>query len=103
MSGYKRRSQEMAEELLGTPEERARKRVKDFTDIMWHVASYVIVNGFLWFIDLREGGVEWAYWVTLGWGIGLGFHVAYYFIGDEGTDNKRYQKYLEEERQRESQ
>lgn len=93
----------MAEEVAKTPEERARKRVKDFTDVMWHIATYVIINGFLWFIDLREGGLEWAYWTTIGWGIGLAFHIAFYFIGDEGIGNRRYQKYLAEERRKENQ
>ena len=76
-------------------------RLKNFSDLMWHVATFVIVNGFLWFIDLTQGGVEWAYWVTIGWGIGLAFHIAFYFIGDEKEDNPRYQRYLEEERERE--
>jgi len=30
----------------GTPEARAAKRVKDRTDVMWHVATYLIINGF---------------------------------------------------------
>ena len=81
-----------------TPEERAAKRVKDRTDVMWHVATYVIVNVFLWLIVPQA-----AFWVTLGWGIGLAFHVAYYFIGDDGPENPRYQKYLAEERARDAQ
>ncbi len=85
------------------PEERARKRVKGFTDVMWHVATFGIINAFLWGLDIVGGnGVEWAYWVTIGWGIGVAFHVAYFFIGDDGPENRRYQRYLEEERQRET-
>lgn len=79
-----------------TPEERAARRVKDQTDLMWHVATYVIINGFLWFIVPQA-----AFWVTLGWGIGLAFHVAAYFIGDSGAANRRYQAFLAQERARE--
>ncbi len=79
-----------------TPEERAARRVKDFTDVMWHVATYVIINAFMWIIVPTA-----AFWITLGWGVALAFHVAYYFIGDEGTENRRYQAFLAQERARE--
>ncbi len=88
---------------FASPEDRARTRVKDFTDVMWHVAAFVIINAFLWGLDIAGGnGVEWAYWPTIGWGIGVAFHVAYFFIGDEAPDNRRYRRYLEQERQREA-
>lgn len=80
-----------------TPEERAAERAKNWTDLMWHVATFVIVNAFLWVIVPAA-----AVWVTLGWGIGLAFHVAAYFIGDDGPGNRRYRKYLEEERRRDT-
>ena len=83
----------MGEAMNSTPEERAERRVKDFTDVAWHAATFVIINVFLWIIV-----PEAALWVTIGWGIGLAFHVAYYFIGDGDSDNRRYQKYLAEER-----
>jgi uncharacterized membrane protein len=85
----------MAAETENTPEARAAKRVQDRSALLWHVASYVIVNAFLWVIV-----PEAAIWVTIGWGIGLAFHLAAYFIGDDGPDNPRYQKYLAEERAR---
>lgn len=86
----------MATQPHRTPEERAAQRVEDHNALLWHVAAYVIVNVFLWVIV-----PEAAFWVTLGWGIGLAFHLAAYFIGDDGTDSRRYQRYLEEERDRE--
>ena len=88
----------MATKTNSTPEERAAKRVKNRTDVMWHVATFVIINGFLWLIVPQA-----AFWITLGWGIGLAFHLAYYIIGDDGPENRRYQKYLAEERAREQQ
>ncbi len=88
----------MTAEAHSTPEERAAKRVKDRTDLLWHIATFVIINVFLWVIVPPA-----AFWVTVGWGIGLAFHVASYLIGDDGTENPRYRKYLEEERAREEQ
>ena len=86
-----------------TPEERARQRVKNFTDVMWHAATYLIVNGFLWAIDIIQGGgVNWAYWVSVAWGIGLAFHIAAYMLDERGFQNRRYQRFLEEERARDA-
>ena len=87
----------MAKTTPNTPEERAAKRAKDASDVMWHIAAFVIVNAFLWFIDIQGGGGHWAYWTTIGWGVGLAFHIASYLI-DDGRSNRRYQKYLAEER-----
>lgn len=81
-----------------TPEERAAQRVKDYTDVMWHLATYLIINAFLWLLVPQA-----AFWVTLGWGIGLAFHLAYYFIGDDGPQNRRYQIFLAREQAREAQ
>jgi len=91
----------MAEELVNSPEVRAKKRLDNYLGMMWHLASFVIINGFLWFLDfIQGGGIEWAYWITVMWGIGFLFHVAAYFIGDDYEDHPRYVRYLEEERQR---
>ena len=81
-----------------TPEQRAAERAKNWTDLMWHLATFVIVNGFLWLIVPAA-----AVWVTIGWGIGLAFHAAAYVIGDDRPGNRRYQKYLAEERARDKQ
>ncbi len=93
----------MTNASTSTPQERADKRVKSFTDLMWHIATFVIVNGFLWAIDLMQGGADWAYWVTLSWGIGLAFHVAAYLLDNNGGQSRRYHKYLAEEENRETQ
>lgn len=92
----------MTDAASTSPEQRARKRVKEFTDVMWHVATFVIINGFLWAIDIVQGeGVQWAFWVTIAWGIGLAFHVAAYLLSDSGAQNRRYHRFLEEEKARE--
>ena len=43
---HDRKSVEMTTAAHGTPEARAAQRVKDRTDVMWHVATYLIINGF---------------------------------------------------------
>ena len=57
--------------------ERARKRVKELRDFYVHVAVYVVVNTGLVLLDLAQGdGLQWSYWVMIGWGIGLAAHAA---------------------------
>jgi len=87
----------MTETTSTTPEARARKRAKDFTDVMWHVASYIIINAFLWTLDIVTGGLNWAFWVTIGWGIGVAFHLAFYWIGENDEDGRAYQRFLAKE------
>jgi hypothetical protein len=84
-----------------TPEERAQRRAKARTDMMWHLAAFAIINIFLWSLDIFTGGTTWAFWITAGWGIGLAFHAASYLI-EERPAGRTYHKYLAEERQRES-
>ena len=84
-----------------TPEERARQRAKGYTDMMWHVTTFIIINGFLWFLDLRSGGADWAYWITIGWGLGVAFHVASYLIEDSGRGGRKYRQFLAEEQAKE--
>ena len=69
---------------------------------MWHVAVYAIINPLLWMLDITQGsGVDWAFWPTIGWGVGLAFHVASYVIDESGTEGRAYQKFLAEERAKE--
>ncbi|MEA2002429.1 MAG: 2TM domain-containing protein [Actinomycetota bacterium] len=87
----------MGKTTRSTPEDRARKRVKNFTDLMWHIATYVIVNAFLWLITPAG-----AFWVTIGWGLGLAFHIAAYLLDENGGQDRRYQRFLAEEQEREN-
>lgn len=40
-----------------------------------HLASYIIVNSFLIFVNLYSSSNKlWFPWILFGWGIGLAFH-----------------------------
>jgi hypothetical protein len=74
-----------------------------------HLASYIIVNGFLWamwfvtnrhpdFDDIDAGNFPWPIWSTLGWGIGLAFsYYNAYHDDKETTTMKEYQKLKDKE------
>jgi hypothetical protein len=79
-----------------SPEARAARRSGALTGVLWHLATFLIINGFLWFIDLMEGGLEWAYWVTVTWGIALAFHLAWYAITERGVG--KYESSIDQER-----
>ncbi len=67
-----------------------------------HFSTYVIVNIFLWgiwwFTDGSDGtyhgAVPWPAWVTLGWGLGIGFnYFEAYGDGDlKSTTQKEFEK-----------
>ncbi len=49
------------------------------TGLVTHIVVFVLVNGFLWLQDIvAGGGLEYAYWVTIPWGLGLVAHVVTY-------------------------
>jgi len=53
----------------------AKKRVEEIQGFYWNLASYVIVNLFFTFLDLKDDGqYSWAFWPLVGWGIGVVFH-----------------------------
>jgi len=86
---------------MRTPEERARHRADEWMGLMWHISAYVVVNAFLWVIDLvTVDGLQWAYWVTIAWGIGVLFHVASYVIETGEFAERKYERFLEQERSR---
>ena len=64
----------MAQANASTPEERAHKRAKSYTGLLWHIGVFIVINGFFWILDLITGedGIQWAYWITIFWGGCLG-------------------------------
>jgi hypothetical protein len=89
-----------------TPEdptlERARKHVTDVRDFYYHLMTYVLVNAMLIVIDLRVDGpspflgLDWAYWVIIGWGFGIAGHGIAVFFGEHRVD-KVYAKFRNRE------
>jgi hypothetical protein len=71
-----------------------------------NLASYIIINGFLWalwfFTEGRYEGedmmIPWPIWCTLGWGIGVAFSYYGAYHNDKETDTMReYQKLKDRE------
>ena len=77
-------------------EELARRRAKYFTDLLWHIGAFAIINASFWAMDLFLGreGVQWAYWITIPWGIGLAFHVLAWLIDGRQLQQRRTERYL---------
>jgi hypothetical protein len=70
-----------------------------------HLATYIIVNAFLWLIwafsgaRTHEGSIPWPLWSTLGWGIGLASHyVSAYIASKENSVEKEYEKLKQNQR-----
>jgi hypothetical protein len=85
--------------------ERATKRVKELKDFYVHLVIYLVVNTGLVLLDLAQGdGLQWAYWVMIGWGIGVAAHAVSVFIFESNIGSrweaKKLEKYTEEERRR---
>lgn len=80
----------------------AKKRVEDIQGFYWNIASYIVVNLFFTFLDLRDGDYDWAFWPLLGWGIGIAFHAieTFGFFNSSGWKDQMVKKELER-RQRE--
>ena len=82
--------------------ERARKHIKEVRDFYYHLMVYVLVNTMLIVIDRRNGvsddflGLDWAYWVIIGWGFGILGHAISVFFGEH-----RVQKLYTQEKDRE--
>jgi hypothetical protein len=56
------------------PAEQAAAR-SGWSDVLAHAAVFLVVNAFLWAQDFAlGGGLDYAYWVTIPWGIGLAAH-----------------------------
>ena len=52
----------------------------EFAGLMWHTGIFAVVNAFLWIQDIAAGGgLEYAYWTTIPWAIGLISHALAYF------------------------
>jgi hypothetical protein len=65
-----------------------KEQQRDFASLMWHIGFYLVINAFLWTQDIAAGGgLDYAYWVTVPWGIGLAAHIVAYLV--ESHDSQR--------------
>ena len=55
-------------------EKQKAKRKKYLAGFYSHLATYSIIIGFLFTIDVLSGSGWWFFWPMLGWGIGIAFH-----------------------------
>ncbi len=93
----------MAPADFGTPEERARRRARYLAGLVWHTGAFLIINTFLWLLDLLgPGGINWAFWVTAAWAFALAFHALAYVVDGRQLEERRAQEYLAEHRRREA-
>lgn len=87
---------------MSTPEERARRRADEYVGLLWHIAAFVIVGIFLFFLDWRDNGsIDWAYWAVGPWSVGLIFHIVSYLMGSRFKE-RAYERFLEQERRKDA-
>jgi hypothetical protein len=80
----------------------ARKRVDELQAFYIHLTVFIAVNVLLFAIDLIQGdGVNWAYWTTFGWGIGLVAHAVFTFRMVPGVGEGWRQRKIDELTERE--
>lgn len=68
---------------------RSRPRVQStpLGDLLFHAGVFTAVNAFVWAQDLAiGGGLDYALWVTIPWGIGLAIHTTMYFFGEKPAE-----------------
>ncbi len=55
-------------------------------DLVWHYSVFILVNAFVWAQDFALGtGLDYAYLMTIPWGIGLAIHTWVYFTREADT------------------
>lgn len=89
-----------------TLEEKAMQRAKDLLDFYYHFAIFVIVNFFLFLINLVTSPGSWWFVLSIfGWGIGLTIHAMGVFVFDrlfEGIKDRMYESELERLKRKQS-
>lgn len=83
--------------------EKARKQVESIKGFYGNLISYILVNLFLAFINLKFSPDHiWFYWPMLGWGVGVLFHGIkvfnwFPFLNKE-WEEKKIRQFMEEEK-----
>lgn len=84
----------------------AKKRVEEIKGFYGHLASFILVNIFLFVLNIVTSPNElWFFWPTFGWGIGLLFHgmkvFGYSPFFNKDWENKKIKEFMEKENQKE--
>ena len=65
-------------------QEQAQLRAKKLVKFYYNLFIFVIVNVFLYILDFYGNQrIDWAYWVTLGWGLGISIKGFEVYFGSE--------------------
>lgn len=84
--------------------QRARSRVEQLKGFYTHLTVFVLVNTFLFLLNLFSGGGWWFYWPLLGWGIGIVAHALSVFAGSGGLtqewEERKIRELMEQDRNR---
>jgi hypothetical protein len=77
--------------------DRAQRRAKYLTGLMWHAGAFLIINAFFWVLDLVVGqdGLQWSFWITIFWGVALAFHALAYLVAGRQVEERKAQEYRE--------
>jgi hypothetical protein len=68
----------------------ARKLLGLYISLFW----FVIINIFLYILDYSQNSrIDWAYWVTFGWGIGIASQVFNVYFSS-GFEKKMIEKLM---------
>jgi hypothetical protein len=68
--------------IRGLRRRRSGSHHNELTALLTHAAVFTAVNALIWIEDIATGGgLEYAYWVTIPWGIGLLAHTIVYVVG----------------------
>lgn len=83
---------------------KVRRPQSEFAGLMWHMGIFVVVNAFLWTQDIVQGGgLEYAYWATIPWGVGIIIHTLTYIFAGRRADEGMVAQVVEEKESRELQ
>ena len=92
----------MAKTDRQNPATRARRRAEYLSGLVWHAGTYLIINAFFWILDVVGGaGIQWSFWITVGWGLALAFHALAYYVDGRGLEERKAEEYLAEAQERE--
>ncbi|MEZ5163072.1 MAG: 2TM domain-containing protein [Fimbriimonadaceae bacterium] len=69
-------------------------RKKQKSDFFSHFTTYLTVNAFMFAMDwMTGGGIDWAYFPLLGWGIGVTIHMFCVLNAESSENQKEFEKF----------